>query len=1323
MKIRKAQRFISMLIVSLIVLTTGYNNTALAAGTSDVSTEVTASETDALETSTEKVVESNKATEMTEEASTTPNKESISEDDEENEVATDTDALEENGIFNYAVLEADIVNAPSNQYVLVDISDTTDIIESATLNYTNTSTGNTYKAGATIISDSAIVFDPYFTSNQAGEYIIDSVDYYVESNKYGINFEEIGTELRFGVNQEVDVDPYAWIVDDSENANEVTNEEFQNIQELDEGDFIKLDIDDVIDESSAIPSDSLYCGVDSSGLSMSINELNSLTSQKTLSDRILSDVANNSTAKHRKALVIVLDPGHGQSNGGDTGAVAYGANERDLNLAIAKACRDSLSAYDNVKIYMTRTTSVSPYTLSGLSDFAKSVNADYLISFHNNAAGSSSSHGAMVLVANPNYNSYVYNETNKLGNTILSQLSALGLYNRGNYIRYSENGTRYPDGSAADYYSIVYNGKINNIPQIIIEHAFMTNYSDYSNYLSSNSKLAALGQADARGIANALGLSTTEKGPITIYKGKDYSSEYDFKYYTTRYTDIKSLYGNNELEAFLHYVTKGKKEGRIGYGPVTIYNGVDYAAVYDYDYYINNNPDIKKAYSGDYFGVIKHFVEHGMKEGRQAISSFNVHYYKSRYKDLQNVYGNDLTKYFIHYINYGKKEKRFGIPPTTVLNGIDYKDVYNYDYYISKYSSVKKSYEGDDVGALKYFVNHGMAEGQQAISTFDVYSYKNAYVDLRTAYGKNLSKYYMHYINYGKQENRVAVGVTVRKGYVTTMNGVNYSAVYNCDYYLDHNRDLKLAFGNDDIDALTHFIKYGMKEGRKASSTFDVNSYKNAYADLRTAYGKDLEKYYIHYINHGKKEKRVTTGVTSRQGYVTKLNGIDYSAVYNCDYYLSHYADLRNAYGDDDIDALNHFVKHGMEEGRQAKSSFSVKSYKNAYPDLRSAYGNNLTKYYMHYINYGKAEKRKATGVTTRQGTITKINGIDYKAVYNYDYYTNKYPIVKMTYGDDDIDALLHFINNGMKSEAQACSSFNVKSYIYRYPDLRKAYGNSVEKYYMHYINYGKSENRKATGTTKMLSYAKTYNGIDLSSIYDYNYYINTYSDLKKAYGYNDTAALNHFATYGLKEGRKGKETYNKDDYEAIKNQLNNNNDTSANGLTPIMGTTQTNVAQMVRYYRANATYPSYYSGTDAPTIDIFCQIYYEEAKTEGIRAEVAFAQAMKETGFLRYGGDVKINQNNFAGLGATGGGATGASFSSVREGIRAQIQHLKAYASTNSLTNTCVDGRFKYVTRGSAPYVEWLGIQENPQGKGWATAKNYGYSVKNDYMSKLLSK
>ena len=145
-------------------------------------------------------------------------------------------------------------------------------------------------------------------------------------------------------------------------------------------------------------------------------------------------------------------------------------------------------------------------------------------------------------------------------------------------------------------------------------------------------------------------------------------------------------------------------------------------------------------------------------------------------------------------------------------------------------------------------------------------------------------------------------------------------------------------------------------------------------------------------------------------------------------------------------------------------------------------------------------------------------------------------------------------------------------------------------------------------------------------------------------------------------------------------------------------------------------SYPSALSAGGAQTIRDFASVVYDEAVAEGVSPELVFVQAMKETGWLRFGGDVSVNQYNFSGIGAVGGGAKGATFPDVRTGIRAQVQHLRAYAdnsvTTASLANTVVDPRFTYVRKGAAPVVEYLGIQENPNHTGWAAAKNYGYDL-----------
>ena len=170
--------------------------------------------------------------------------------------------------------------------------------------------------------------------------------------------------------------------------------------------------------------------------------------------------------------------------------------------------------------------------------------------------------------------------------------------------------------------------------------------------------------------------------------------------------------------------------------------------------------------------------------------------------------------------------------------------------------------------------------------------------------------------------------------------------------------------------------------------------------------------------------------------------------------------------------------------------------------------------------------------------------------------------------------------------------------------------------------------------------------------------------------------------------------------------------DLTADNKTLIEGFVNIDSNNLVSYFnKSGKSFPKYYEEKEGISLQEFCQIYIEEARAEDIKVEVAFCQAMKETGWLQFGGDVKISQFNFAGLGATGG-VSGATFKDVRTGIRAHIQHLKAYANSELLNNPLVDPRFKYVDRGCAPYVEWLGQKENPEGKGWATAKGYGQSI-----------
>lgn len=165
-------------------------------------------------------------------------------------------------------------------------------------------------------------------------------------------------------------------------------------------------------------------------------------------------------------------------------------------------------------------------------------------------------------------------------------------------------------------------------------------------------------------------------------------------------------------------------------------------------------------------------------------------------------------------------------------------------------------------------------------------------------------------------------------------------------------------------------------------------------------------------------------------------------------------------------------------------------------------------------------------------------------------------------------------------------------------------------------------------------------------------------------------------------------------------------------GKTAIMGKAVATAGQMKKYLLT--------VNPDAKAYAALADVFILEGDAEGVRGDVAFAQSCLETGNFTFKGDVKLEQDNFAGLGATGGGVRGNVFDTPQLGVRAQIQHLKAYASTDGLQNQCVDGRFKYVQRGCAPYVEWLGQKENPQGKGWAAGADYGRKICN-ILSKII--
>ena len=477
---------------------------------------------------------------------------------------------------------------------------------------------------------------------------------------------------------------------------------------------------------------------------------------------------------------------------------------------------------------------------------------------------------------------------------------------------------------------------------------------------------------------------------------------------------------------------------------------------------------------------------------------------------------------------------------------------------------------------------------------------------------------------------------------------MDYSAVFDADYYLKNNPDVAKWANNDKDKALQHFINYGMAEGRRGNEAFDVQSYYNEYPDLRAAYGTNISKYYIHYMKWGKSEGRHGTGTSSLKEAVVTIAGIDYSPVYDFKFYLDHNSDLKKAFIKttgagvimlDDNAALRHFVRYGMAEGRRGNEAFDVRSYYNEYPDLRSAYGTDTAKLYGHYLRYGRAEGRRANGCDSLEAARTSLDGVNYAPVYDFSYYIASSPDVLSAYTKksecgalvDDAAILRHFVRCGMAEGRRGNEAFDVYGYKTRYIDLRKAFGNDLKAYYTHFLKYGLKEGRDGSSMT-------SFEGYIMSPAFS---------------SYEDASA--HYAR------TVGEQAY------------------------PV----------------------SVYKNKGAATVKEFCKILYEEAVSEGVCPEVLYAQVMKETGYLKFGNLVKADQCNFGGIGATGHGHPGYTFANVKEGLRAQVQHLKAYASTEPLNNPCVDPRFRFVSRGCAPKTTDLNGRWAVPGTGYGESLN----------------
>lgn len=1103
---------------------------------------------------------------------------------------------------NFIVIESARFDTPaSEKYVVVDMGDGSEAISDAELVILNETTREEITFPVDTILDTSFLFYMTFSDEEsAGKYKVTGVRYSANGDWYEKLFSDEDMAPRFGVNMDINEEPDAWLEETADRADAL--EDGADVLDVQEKGV--LDISDSFENANAIGingenGDVTITGDESAFLSRDSFDVNDYIYsdedfQEVVADtvdRITKSIntvdmltASDKTIVASKApanIVIVLDPGHG---GSDTGApytwdgVQY--LERDINQKIANACKAELDKYQNITVYLTRQNATDPLNgsvgddLQWRCDYAHSLGADLFVSLHcNSSVTVNARSGAEVFVPNSSLNTQAYNVGKTVGTSIGKKLAALGLKNGATYSRSSENGSKYDDGSIADYYAVIRHCKEYGIPAMIVEHAYVNNKEDCTTYFASDEKIKALGVADAQGIAENIGLLDQNRIDSDMKMKGWMKSGSSWIYYDEK-GEVKTGFFNVKGKTYY-----GKSNGVILTGWQLI----------EGNWYCFENDGV-------------------MKQLEWVKNSNN-----------QWVYLKEDGKMATGIVDTGKKWYYFS-KDGAMLTG--WQKSGNDWYYMNAAGEMYRNAWLNSSGTWYYFGDKGkMSTGMAAIGKA-TYFFKDTGAMATDWVSKDGKWYYANSSGELVKSTWKKVGSSWYYFGTNYMMSTGWEIISGKRYYLNTSGELCtgwVAVGSD----------WYCTDGDGACYT---NCWKKM--DGVWYYFKDDGKMAAGWSTIGGKRYFMNASGAMQSGWFTSdknwhlsdTDGACYTETWKKVGGFWYYFDKNSKMvtGWNTIDGQKYYMS---QTGEMLNDWFSInkdwyKADANGVCFINSWYSENDNWYY--FDKDGKM--------------VTGINKI----------------------GNDKY----FFVSSGVMQNGWIKSGSDWY-YAKRTGELiiKNWLEDGGKKYYF-------DDNGKMV-TTKIVIGEKTY----------------------------------YFKADG-----------------SFEKEVNNKVSSEAEQLYTIMGTSTYTAQQLSkRFMSQGKAYPvEALTKGGAKDIGTFCQIIVEEAKAEGVKPEVVFAQIMNETGWLQFGGDVKIEQFNFCGLGATGGGECGLSFADVRTGIRAQVQHLKAYASKDALKNECVDPRFKYVERGCAAYVQYLGIQENPSNKGWAANSGYGtlllnivYSIK----------
>lgn len=1266
-------------VLSLFMSVSTLSNTYTVFADDEITQEETVGETSTEETNTmDEPTTDDTETDDTETEETNTVDETVEDDTNVEEQMGDSSMME------YFLVDSPVVSSQETENFVLSLNNTE--------GYSNFKITIQKEDGTTLDLESSeqignlVKFSNVFSYK--GDYQVTSLHYVYNAQPYYLNFSDLEMDVKFGVDQEY--------VGYDETLPDLTEDTIRS-----EGVIQVTDVNKAEEE--------IANGMASEASMMSIDEF--------------SRAATG-------GMTICLDPGHG---GSDSGANAFGQKESALTLKIANYCKEELAKYD-VNVVMTRTTDTRPSenAAQDLMDrvmMAKKAGASYIISIHLNSAASTSAHGAEVYFPNTSGNASLSSNGQAMAKAIQSQLVALGLYDRGIKIRnYMDGSTSSnPNSSDRDYYGIIRYAKEQNISGLIIEHCFLNNPDEYNKYLSSDAKLQQLGVADAKGIVNALGLSL-KNAYLDQIASENKNLIPDGKYVVSSMLNSK----------YVLDVKNGSMNNSANIELSTFNNETDNQAFivsHDAQGYIT----FTNAKSGKVLDV----------SGGKAGNNKNVQQYESNGTRAQKwvvkksnhgyMIISALDSNYVLDVSGGKASNGTNVQ-LYIGNGSDAQN-WNIEKFVSKYeqldvlASSNKNVIADGVYVISSSMNSKYVldvKGGSTSNCGNVQLYLNNESTAQAFKVSHDAQGYATFTNVNSGKVLDVSGGIARNGrnvqqytsngtrsqkWVIKKSGNGYTIVSALDsnFVLDlssgkvnNSQNIQLYTSNDSNAQKWNLTKYLSKQEKLAQLAAEN---KNTLADGVYKIGNAQNSNYVLDIASGSKNNGANVQLYLSNGTTAQSFKVTHDT--------NGYVTFTNVNSGKALDVSGGKVVNSRNI--QQYNSNGTKSQKWIVKKSNSGYTiiSALDSNYVLDLSGGKVVNSRniqlyqSNGSTAQQWTfeknITERERLDEMATQNKSMMDDGVYYIK----NRDVKFALDV------SGGSAYSGANVQLYSLNKTDAQKWLVSHDSKGYVSFKNVNSGMYLTATGSSN----GANVNQQSQSNGYSQKWIIvfDSSQNIKLVSGLNSKLVID--VSGGKIQNGSNIQLYTSNNSAAQKWVFEYISKDVQVSLTKIMGTSQTNVAQMVRYYKANASgydtfkakYEGKYDGSlakgGASTIERFAQIFYEEANAEGVKAEVAFTQCMKETGFLKYGGDVLPNQYNFAGIGATGA-VHGASFKDVRTGIRAQIQHLKAYASTSPLNNACVDPRFNLVTRNTAPYVEWLGIQENPNGYGWATAKNYGYDI-----------